>query len=287
MKKITLGIIFLLLNASAVGVAQALPMLIKAPGEDLELAGKYSAFPDKGILKNGQRITIMTKKTRYKTGETVRVLHALEAVGPAIQVYVMGPKKIYDEYVDGKLSSTAGKSPESYDGVVLDRPAVDFNYDVTTYAFSETGDHFIQWKGGGHPIQGPLGLESNIIKIRVTQDRPDPEQPPSPMNTAEGERVWSRSDILSIAGKEAGRLGYDIKQMSVSFDSYNSKWNDYLGTVHGAQPKQGIPLSVKEKLENREYWAVYYAPLKMMPGGDLWIFVDRQTGEIITTILGQ
>jgi len=40
-----------------------------------------------------------------------------------------------------------GQDP--YRGVVVDRPIADFNYEITTYSFTEPGLHTIQWKGDG------------------------------------------------------------------------------------------------------------------------------------------
>ena len=143
--------------------------IVDAPLEDFELAKTYHSFKEKGRLSSGQRITIMTKRDRYKVGEPIRVLHILEAVKQGVELYVMGPKTIYNEYVDGKLVTKNGPGSETYDGVVVKGPNTDFHYDITTYIFSEPGTHTIQWRGGGHPIQGSLNLESNIIKIQIVE----------------------------------------------------------------------------------------------------------------------
>ena len=94
------------------------------------------------------------------------------------------------------------------------------------------------------------------------------------------ERRWTRSEIFTIADAKAKELGYDIEQMSVSFDTYNSEWNDYLKFL-GKTDRD-----IDERL-NQPYLAVYYAPLKMMLGGDLWVFIDRNTGEPIYHLAGQ
>ena len=97
------------------------------------------------------------------------------------------------------------------------------------------------------------------------------------------ERTWTRSEILAIADKEAQRLGYDVEQMSVSFDVYNSQWRDYLKSLEGIG---GLP-DVQAKLKDQEYWAVYYSPMKQQLGGDLWTFIDQQTGDIIERVRGE
>lgn len=92
------------------------------------------------------------------------------------------------------------------------------------------------------------------------------------------DKLWTRSAILAIADGEASRLGYDVEKMSVSFNTYNSKWRDHLARAE----KDFVPL------KDRDYWAVYYAPLKKRTrGADLWIFIDRETDEIITVLRGQ
>ena len=106
---------------------------------------------------------------RCRMGEPVRVLQIFEAVEPGKSVHLMGPKKVYDEYVDGKLVTSKGPGKDRYRGIVADRPIADFNYEITTYTFTEPGVHTIQWKGGGASAQGCLGLESNIIKLEVVK----------------------------------------------------------------------------------------------------------------------
>jgi hypothetical protein len=112
----------------------------------------------------------MADKERYKVGEQVRIVHVLEAVDPGLKIYAMGPKPVYDEYIDGKnVCPKRADAASVYDGVVLRSPAADFHYDITSHAFAKPGRHTIQWKGGGHPIEGDLGLESNVLTINVVE----------------------------------------------------------------------------------------------------------------------
>ena len=94
---------------------------------------------------------------------------------------------------------------------------------------------------------------------------------------------WTRSKILSISDQEASRLKYNVDMMSLSFDFHNSKWNDYLKALEGIG---GLP-DVEDKLRGRDFWAVYYGPMKIQFGGDLWVFVDRDSADIITVIRGE
>jgi hypothetical protein len=143
--------------------------IVDAPPEDFALAKTYHSFPDKGPVKDGQRITILTSKVDYKIGEPVRVIHVLEAVQPGIKVYMLGPKPITDEYVDGHLVGSKGPLRLQRCGLVLDRPIANFNYDITTYTFSSPGHHTVQWKGYGGVDDDHPQLESNLITLNVVK----------------------------------------------------------------------------------------------------------------------
>lgn len=98
------------------------------------------------------------------------------------------------------------------------------------------------------------------------------------------ERVWTRSDILAIADAEAKRLGYDVDHMGVAFDIYNSRWNELVGST----PPETASIGLLKKLDGRRYFAVYYSLMKEpMKGGDLFVFIDRATSEVVGTLQGQ
>jgi hypothetical protein len=144
--------------------------IVKAPPELLKLARTYPSFAGKGEVRHGRRITIIAEKSHCKVGEPVRVIHVLEADGKGVEVHVMGPKPVYDEYVDGENACPRPRDAvDVYCGRVLPSPAVDFHYDVTAYTFTKPGRHTIQWKGGGDPIEGDLGIQSNVLTINVAE----------------------------------------------------------------------------------------------------------------------
>jgi hypothetical protein len=142
------------LSARAAGGA-----IVPAPPGDNAVAATYATSAARGPLIQGARITILTERTKYKAGEEVRVIHVLEAPDPGVDLYVMGPKSIHGEYVDGVERTPPPPGVTTYDGRVVPSPGVDFNYEVTTYTFTAPGPHFIQWRGAGR--------ESNVIEIEV------------------------------------------------------------------------------------------------------------------------
>jgi hypothetical protein len=150
--------------------------MVAAPADDQAVARGYAAWPDKGPVVDGLRLTILTKRQRCDVGEEVRVLHVLEATGRGHELHVMGPKAVHGEWVDGRLATAAPPEVEDpwvpvlYDGAVVAGPGVDFNYEITSYTFDAPGRHRIQWQLGA--------LRSNVLEIEVA-DRPRPDRPAS------------------------------------------------------------------------------------------------------------
>ena len=146
--------------------------IVKAPQEDLAVARNYANTDSKhkGKIHNGRRITIMTARTEYLIGEEIRVIHVLEAPEAGHKLWVMGPKRIQEEYVDGKLASPPRSPNYTYDGVVLDSPGADFNYEITVYKFTRPGVHTILWRGGEYHTLEDTGLTSNVLHIEVKEE---------------------------------------------------------------------------------------------------------------------
>ncbi|MGZ3418225.1 MAG: hypothetical protein ACXWUG_03830 [Polyangiales bacterium] len=139
--------------------------IIDAPPADVAVAKSYARSKEKGAVVDGHRLTILAAKHRYRVGEEVRVIHVHEVVASGEMVYVMGPKPIRGELLDGKLATPMVLAdgdpfvPEIYDGVTLQSPAADYNWEITSYRFSAPGTHRIQWRLGR--------FDSNVLTIEV------------------------------------------------------------------------------------------------------------------------
>jgi hypothetical protein len=142
--------------------------IVDAPEADQQLARGYPFQEDKGEVIDGRRMSIMAAPGPYHAGDEIRIIHVVEAPEPGWLVYGMGPKQVFGEFVDGVLVTEATPGwadpfvPEMYDGCVLDSPAVDYNYDITSYRFEEPGMHEVQWIMDG--------WESNVLRIEVVPD---------------------------------------------------------------------------------------------------------------------
>ena len=142
--------------------------IVEANADDLAVARLYPEWPDKGLVIDGRRITILSKMGRYRVNEEVRVIHVMEATLPGNEIYVMGPKPISDEYINGRLQGEGMPSitadpfvPEEYDGRVIDSPATDYNFDITIYSFEQPGTYNICWQPGN--------WKSNTLEILVLE----------------------------------------------------------------------------------------------------------------------
>jgi hypothetical protein len=138
--------------------------IVDAPAEDQALAKTYPTWPTKGAASNGIALTLMTAKTSYAIDEEVRVLHVLDVSEPGRAVFIMGPKVPPDEFVDGKRVTPEPEIPDypwvgNYDGATLPSPAIDYNYEITSYRFTTSGTHTVEWQLGG--------LRSNTITLQV------------------------------------------------------------------------------------------------------------------------
>ena len=138
--------------------------IIEASINDSMVARNYPYSKEKGTIVSGKRITILVESTIVNQGDEVRIIHVAEFTEPGYRAYVGGPKPIYGEYINDKLmtgQAPAGDPlvPLEYAGVTLPSPAVDYNYDITSYIFQEPGAYHIQWRIGL--------LQSNTLIVTV------------------------------------------------------------------------------------------------------------------------
>jgi len=107
----------------------------------------------------------------------------------------------------------------------------------------------------------------------------------------------TKEQIIRIAISKAAELGYKTEEMNIVYDEGNksikehlryarvSKYNEKtkeLDKVLPTTPEKEYP-----ELNGKDYQSVYLCPKVAMPGGDLWVFIDRNTGEVIKYVCGQ
>ncbi len=93
----------------------------------------------------------------------------------------------------------------------------------------------------------------------------------------------TEAQVVLIANTEAKKLNYSPDDFNIKIDVKNSLWQDYVSKGDLLEKN----LTIKDKLKNKDFWAVYYDPKREQMGGDLWVFVDKKTGVIINILRGQ
>lgn len=92
----------------------------------------------------------------------------------------------------------------------------------------------------------------------------------------------------SIAYQELKKIGYNPDEMSLVADKKNKIWKQF---VSEEPTVLEFPEVEVMDLENKKYWAVYFCP-KAHPGeyilgGDGWIFIDSNNGNVIGVLVGE
>ena len=94
-----------------------------------------------------------------------------------------------------------------------------------------------------------------------------------------------KEGIVKIANETAKKMGYNLSDVTVVIDKDNSAWNNHISK--GALVNSEYGQDVEKKLHDRKYWAVYYQPKRTQFGGDLFVFIDKETKKVITVLRGQ
>ena len=105
----------------------------------------------------------------------------------------------------------------------------------------------------------------------------------APQHVTKGQRKVTAEQALSAASNLGKKLGYDVQQMEVVLDETNSEWNRWLASG----PHDDFTTRLLRKLEGHDYWAIMLWPKRPQFGGDLTVFVDKNTGKILTYFRGQ
>lgn len=91
----------------------------------------------------------------------------------------------------------------------------------------------------------------------------------------------SRDKVVEVASREAAKMGYDLNTLAVDVSEYSTPWNRCLDReATSAYARERL-----EKLTGRDYYAVVFWPKEFKGvGGGLCVYVDKHSGEIITSI---
>jgi hypothetical protein len=127
--------------------------IVEANQEDRDVLFNYYSYENKGEIIEDNRVTILTNKTKYRVNEEVKIIHVYESLTKGKELLINGPKRIYDEFVNGELVTEISSTKEYpwiglYDGITISSPDLDYGFDITNYKFSKKGLYVIQWNPG-------------------------------------------------------------------------------------------------------------------------------------------
>jgi len=290
----TTKIIKILIGFSVIGVVLICGwfMMNQAPAELTERS------VETGSAIDGLQLTIKSDREVYKVGEEIKIELILENISeeeivvctvwlpslnmefkvtrdgekiePIVIIYELAPLK-REDYVKLKPGENIIKSFDISKYVPIDKSGnynikVSYNNWYNWYYDESEGE-----LGDKISIDAWTGtLTSNSITIEVI----DKKRTPS----------LTLDEAKEIGKRELKRRGYPVEDMRVEADEKNTAWQEFVAKEPSILQRQIVK---RLNLEEKNYWAIYYAPKEAYLGGDAWVFVDADNGEIIGVIFGE
>lgn len=98
-------------------------------------------------------------------------------------------------------------------------------------------------------------------------------------------RSMTLEEAKEIGKRELKKQGYSLEEMDIKADDQNTFWQEY-----SAKNPSGLGGTIVKRMnrEGKKFWALYFYPKeKKQPGGDVWVFIDAGSSEVIGIIRGQ
>jgi hypothetical protein len=89
-------------------------------------------------------------------------------------------------------------------------------------------------------------------------------------------QVLSKDEILAIAAGEVEGQGYSLEGVSVIYDDGNRLWEETVGKMTDLNSPN---FGVFKRGFMKNYRTVYFDFKEPLP--DLWVFIDKDTGEVL------
>ena len=99
--------------------------------------------------------------------------------------------------------------------------------------------------------------------------------------------ILSIDEVEKRASEEARRRGYDLSRSDVLVvDEEDDFWRSSIMKQHFYDTPE-----LAQKIKGRKYFVVYYKrrsePGKMILGGEIYVLVDKKTGEVLIVLTGK
>ncbi len=93
-------------------------------------------------------------------------------------------------------------------------------------------------------------------------------------------QVMTKSEALEKAKTYVQDAGKTLEEVDVIYDDGNTMWSERVVVLEQNAENKGIlPHGM---LVNKDYQVVYFDYVETSPQGDMWVFLDNATGDIIT-----
>lgn len=92
----------------------------------------------------------------------------------------------------------------------------------------------------------------------------------------------TKQQIIDIATKKAKAEEVSLDIREIYYDLGNKAWARKLAEIKKNSPDYAKSRNYFKILDAYDYQAVLFALKPLILGGDLWVFVDKKTGEVIT-----
>ena len=107
----------------------------------------------------------------------------------------------------------------------------------------------------------------------------------------------TKDQIIQIAISKATELGYKTAEMNIVYDESNKKITEHLKRIgvstYNEKTKKwdkDLPTTPEKEypeLKDKDYQSVHLGPKGIVKGGDVWVFIDKNTGKVIKYIRGK
>ena len=114
-------------------------------------------------------------------------------------------------------------------------------------------------------------ISCNPIASQTTREKPQSDN--SEAHTTMGKKKLSRKEIITAANGALRQHGLNPRKYDVFYDEGNAFWSRVIREV------PALADELKSRLEGHDYQFLEFGSRPRHPGGQIWVMIDRNTGE--------
>ncbi|MEW5758418.1 MAG: hypothetical protein AB1755_02980 [Candidatus Omnitrophota bacterium] len=94
---------------------------------------------------------------------------------------------------------------------------------------------------------------------------------------AKEHKEFTQDEIVAIATAEVKGKGFKLDEVQIIYDDGNRLWDEQIGKMTELSDSPNFGIFKKGFMNN--YRTVYFDFIEPMP--DIWVFIDKDTGEVL------